>query len=55
MSGVTTARAVCRDFGIETPDEEFTADNGKQQWDVEPRVFGAPPIDRSSTLAGAAQ
>lgn len=55
MSGVTTARAVCRDFGIETGDEEFTADNAKQQWDVEPRAFGAPPVHASSPLAGAAQ
>jgi diapolycopene oxygenase len=54
MSGVTTARSVCRDFGIETPDEDFTADNAKQDWEVESRVFGAPPIDRNSFLAGAA-
>lgn len=53
MSGVTTARAVCRDFGIEIPDEEFTADNSKQHWAIEPRVFGAPPIDRDASLAGA--
>jgi phytoene dehydrogenase-like protein len=53
MSGVTTARAVCRDFGIETPDEDFTADNSKQTWEVEPRVSGAPAIHRPSTLAGA--
>lgn len=55
MSGVTTARSVCRDFGIETPDDEFTADNAKQAWEVESRVFGAPPIDRNRFLAGAAQ
>jgi len=55
MSGVTTARAVCRDFGIETADEAFTAVNSKQNWEVEPRVFGAPPIDRNTPLAGAAR
>jgi phytoene desaturase len=55
MSGVTAARSVCRDFGIETPDEEFTADNAKQVWNVEPRVFEAPPINHTTPVAGAAR
>lgn len=52
MSGVTAARAICRDCGIETSDEDFTADNTKQSWEVEPRVFGAPPISRDATSVG---
>jgi phytoene desaturase len=55
MSGVTTARAVCRDFGVETRDEEFTADNSKQAWETKPRVFGAPEITPSPLLAGTVQ